>query len=227
MITNTLFEIPITNRNVSAFKNLGYQVKSGSSYLIKLEDCPGKIAVTCKCDKCGIYYTVTKGRLNETNSKFCKEHRWEVYSETRKEYWNSDEGIKIRKTKGPKISKSKKGIKIEACSGPKNGRWNPNKSERNKYYYSVRSFTNKTFKEEVDNLPNRHLSGICGVKGAYQLDHRVSIKYGFENGVPPEIIGHICNLEMIPWEKNRSKDSKNSIDLDMLFHLIEEYDRKH
>lgn len=226
MITNSHFIVPITNRNATSFKSLGYDVKSGSSHLIKLEDCPGKTIVTCKCDNCSLEYTVTKAKLNETNSQFCKEHRWEVYSEGRKEYWNSDKGLEIRKAKGSKISKSKKGVRVEACCGKNNGRWNPDKDAKRKYYSSVRSFTLKNFKQQIKELPNFELSGKMGIKGAYQLDHKVSIKYGFENNIPPEIVGHICNLEMIPWEQNRQKDSRNSVDLETLNLLIKKYDRK-
>lgn len=226
MITGTHFIVPITNRNVTSFKSLGYDVKSGNPHLIKLEDCPDKTRVSCKCDKCAEEYTVTKAKLNETNIKFCMKHRWEVYSEGRKEYWNSGKGLEIRKAKGPKISKSKKGVMVEACCGANNGRWNPDKDAKRKYYSSVRTFTLKNFKHQIKELPNFELSGKTGIKGAYQLDHKVSIKYGFENNIPPEIIGHICNLEMIPWEQNRQKDSKNSVDLETLNLLIKKYDRK-
>jgi len=47
--------------------------------------------------------------------------------------------------------------------------------------------------------------GLCGVDGAYQLDHIVSIKYGFDNNINPEIIGSIYNLRFVTWEVNRSK----------------------
>lgn len=220
MIKDTDYLISITNRNISIFKSLGYDVKSGIPHLVKLEDCPGKTVVNCKCDECSLEYTVTKAKLNETNSKFCMKHRWEVYSEGRKDYWNSNKGLEIRKAKGPKISKSKKGVRVEACCGKNNGRWNPDKGLKRSYYSKVRAFTQKYFKDEVKSLPNFELSGKAGIGGAYQLDHKVSIKYGFENNVPFEIIGHICNLEMIPWEQNRQKDSKNSIDLEMLNLLI-------
>lgn len=214
MITNTLFEIPITNRNVSAFKNLGYQVKSGSSHLIKLEDCPGKIAVTCKCDKCGIYYTVTKGRLNETNSKFCKEHRWEVYSETRKEYWNSDEGIKIRKAKGPKISKNRTGKGLKSKE-----HW-IDKKKYHKYCMDVKRHQYK-YRNEISKMKNFTKIGKCGVKGAYQLDHIISKKFGYDNKIPAEHIGHICNLQIIPWEENLSKSDGCGMSLKTLINMIE------
>lgn len=56
---------------------------------------------------------------------------------------------------------------------------------------------------------------------AYHLDHKFSIKSGFENSVPPEIIGSIHNLEMIPGKQNVSKGANNSITLGQLLAMIE------
>lgn len=48
----------------------------------------------------------------------------------------------------------------------------------------------------------------CGVDGAYQLDHIISIKRGFEEGIPASTISHISNLQFISWKANRSKSDK-------------------
>lgn len=226
MIINKSYLINITNRNVASFIALGYVCKTGDRCLVKLKDVPNKTNIECICDDCSLLYTVSKARLNETNSNYCKVHRWEKYSKSRKEYWSDESTLEVRQLRGLKISKIKKGVSVEKCRGSNNGNWNPNKSKQKEYYSKVRSFTLANFKKEIDKLPNKNLSGKCGVEGAYQLDHKVSIKFGFDNNIPYEIIGHICNLEMIPWEKNRRKDSKNSIDLEMLNLLIEKHDRK-
>lgn len=39
----------------------------------------------------------------------------------------------------------------------------------------------------------------------YHLDHKVSIYYGFKNGIPEEYIAHISNLRMIPYKDNTDK----------------------
>jgi hypothetical protein len=57
----------------------------------------------------------------------------------------------------------------------------------------------------------------------YHLDHKYSVFEGFKNNIPAEIIGHICNLEMIPFDQNTSKGSKCSISLDYLKESIEKY----
>ena len=39
----------------------------------------------------------------------------------------------------------------------------------------------------------------------YHLDHKVSIYYGFKNGIPEEHIAHVSNLRMIPHKENTDK----------------------
>lgn len=57
-------------------------------------------------------------------------------------------------------------------------------------------------------LKNFEKRGHAGTKGAYQLDHIISIHKGFLNGIDPTIIGGIKNLRMIPWRENMVKGSK-------------------
>lgn len=54
----------------------------------------------------------------------------------------------------------------------------------------------------------------------YHLDHKYSIWQGFKNNVDPSIIGHINNLEMIPYQENLSKFNKCSITLSQLLESI-------
>ena len=73
-----------------------------------------------------------------------------------------------------------------------------------------------TKKNDLKRLPNFEYRGLCGVKGAYQLDHMYSILEGFKNGVESKIIANINNLEFIPWEENLKKRDKCSITLNKL-----------
>lgn len=57
----------------------------------------------------------------------------------------------------------------------------------------------------------------------YELDHKYSKCQGFLTNVPPEIIGHYSNLEMIPRHSNRKKYNKCSITLEELYHNYGEY----
>jgi hypothetical protein len=76
------------------------------------------------------------------------------------------------------------------------------KSSWELYKYNVWKYTNI---QNVENLQHHDKRGRAGIKGAYNLDHKISIKYGFDNSIPPEIIGDIDNLQMLPWEENYSK----------------------
>jgi len=73
-----------------------------------------------------------------------------------------------------------------------------------------------TKKQNISVLPNSNKRGLCGIDGAYQLDHKYSILEGFKNGIDPKIIGNIVNLELIPWEENLKKRDKCSINLEKL-----------
>jgi transposase-like protein len=86
-----------------------------------------------------------------------------------------------------------------------------------KYRKLVTKVTNKQLLETLSNYEKR---GKCGIKGAYQLDHKYSILEGFKNGVEPEIIGNIKNLEFIPWEENINKSSNCSITLEELYRML-------
>lgn len=56
------------------------------------------------------------------------------------------------------------------------------------------------------------------------VDHRISRIYGFINKIPPNVIGHICNLEIMTFEKNRDKWAKCSITIDELIEEIEKFE---
>lgn len=62
-----------------------------------------------------------------------------------------------------------------------------------------------TDKQPIKTLPNYEKRGKHGIDGAYQLDHIVPIKYGFDKNIKPEHIGSIGNLWFVPWEINSKK----------------------
>lgn len=61
-----------------------------------------------------------------------------------------------------------------------------------------------------------------GIKN-YHIDHKYSIKQGFLNNVPIEIITHPCNLNMIWWKDNLEKQDRCDIDIKELFSNILNY----
>lgn len=100
----------------------------------------------------------------------------------------------------------------------KQGKWIPLEllSDAELYYKLVWKYTRK---QPIDQLLNFQKRGLAGIEGAYHLDHKISIKYGFENNIPPYIVGSIHNLEMLPWKDNVYKSSKCSIAPVLLFEL--------
>lgn len=60
-------------------------------------------------------------------------------------------------------------------------------------------------------LKNFEKRGRCGVSGAFQLDHIISIKEGFLHNTDPKEIGSYDNIRMIPWEENLSRRNKQRI----------------
>jgi hypothetical protein len=74
-----------------------------------------------------------------------------------------------------------------------------------KYYMAVRLETNKSWCEYFHLIngtgPNRRSDEI-------HLDHIYSISEGFKNNIPPEIIGHWTNLQLISRYDNSSKGGK-------------------
>lgn len=92
--------------------------------------------------------------------------------------------------------------------------------ELEKYLQKVKRIT---MSQPIESLSNFKKRGKAGEKGAYNIDHKYSISEGFKNKVPPEIIGHIKNLEMIPWKKNVKKQANCSITLKELKKQIKEY----
>ena len=73
-----------------------------------------------------------------------------------------------------------------------------------KYKAAVWSETYKSLNRNPI-LENFELRGRCGVEGAYQIDHIVSVKEGFKRRLSPKTIGAYSNLRMIPWKENRTK----------------------
>lgn len=61
-----------------------------------------------------------------------------------------------------------------------------------------------TNKQPLDLLENIKRRGFMDM----HLDHKISIWFGFKNGIDPEDIGNIANLRMIPFAENMSKGKK-------------------
>lgn len=78
-------------------------------------------------------------------------------------------------------------------------------SEWKKYKLAVWRVTNQ---QPLHTLEHYEKRGMNGETGVYTLDHIVSIRKGFNENISPEQIGHISNLQMLPWEENILKGWK-------------------
>ena len=79
-----------------------------------------------------------------------------------------------------------------------------NKVRKKKYYSLVLKLTesNKHLIEDVDKRKFRK----------FDIDHKISIKFGFENNIAAENIADITNLHIIPHKANAIKGNKNIVD---------------
>lgn len=185
----------ISPKNISYWKEKGYDVKStggrggkntGQRIKVKVADLlPGSNTdVSCRCDLCKKKYI----------QRFCRD---------------KDTCYACRKSigmLGNKLGNKNKGKKFPHLCGPNSVRWNPNKSAYAEYAYKVRRITEETYVKHKDIInPDNLPRTLCGVDGGYQLDHKVSIKWGFYHGLNPKIVGGLSNLQMLSWKENRDK----------------------
>lgn len=188
----------------------------------------------CVCDVCNKEYTQTANRINDIplREQLCgdcmrkygaenmvstmrTEKKRKEQSEKLFRFCSTEEGKQTRKSFGKRHSvylKSRPDL-IEKFTtylvhktGEDHPNFNPNKTEFLQYWREVKTVTERTYREYLDIInPNRHERTLCGVENGYQLDHIISVKQGFDEGISPEIIGGLDNLQMLPWEENRKK----------------------
>jgi len=100
--------------------------------------------------------------------------------------------------------------------GDKNPRWNLDKTEFQKYRIKVNTLTRKNKKQlfedwdgkdyyncrDINNLPKKDIT----------IDHKISVKYGFDNNISVEEISNINNLCICSRKSNCCKWNLNSDD---------------
>lgn len=110
-------------------------------------------------------------------------------------------------------------------SNERNGHWNRLEDMPAYLVYRMKVKNQETkWVEQISLLENSDKRGLSGMMGAHHLDHKLSCKDGFQQGVPPEFVGHICNLRFVPWEQNLSKSGKSDITLEELLESIKQYE---
>jgi hypothetical protein len=79
------------------------------------------------------------------------------------------------------------------------------------YTELVRNKTNENYQKHFDKIENAKKRSRD-----FHLDHKYSIKEGFDNNIPVEVIAHYKNLRILDGRLNESKGSKSSIKLNEL-----------
>jgi hypothetical protein len=86
------------------------------------------------------------------------------------------------------------------------------------YSYKARLVSELEYRKFESSInPDKVIRG----REAYHLDHKFSIKDGFMNNVPIEVISSWRNLQMLPGNENQCKNSKSSITLAELYNSID------
>lgn len=72
------------------------------------------------------------------------------------------------------------------------------------------------YKEKVMELTEKVKHLIEGIENRgwhkYHIDHKISIKWGFDNNIPPKHIAHLDNLRMLWWKDNFNKNIVCEVD---------------
>lgn len=86
------------------------------------------------------------------------------------------------------------------------------------YYLEVAKHTERSWLLHHDRI---NPSGLSRGRMQYHIDHRYSRIDGYRNGVPPEVIGHWTNLQMLHYSENASKNRNSDITLEQLMESYE------
>jgi len=82
----------------------------------------------------------------------------------------------------------------------------PNTPKYKQYQRDVFRMTEETYAAHIELInPNRYPRTLAGVEGGYQLDHKISVRHGFDNDIDPRVIASANNLQMLPWKDNIKK----------------------
>lgn len=234
MILSKEVEVTVTNKIKKYYQDLGYEITLlNQKIMIPIEHLQPKatVLVSVKCDSCEKVFDQKYQRLygkekhncfecgrkqagksltrnfdteykcEECGDKFIKNARW-----YKKRCWTSkNKQILCRSCDLKRIGQITK-HHLKTFYGEDHPNWNPNKTEFAAYAAEVRKITEKNYikyKNEIN--PNDYPRTLCGVEGGYQLDHIISVKRGFDEGMSPKKIGAKKNLQMLSWNDNRTK----------------------
>lgn len=198
---------------------------------------------TCGSKECSEHLRLTNMRKTKSAPEYAEKAKVAAHKTVETKRATMIEGQTLMEQTANKIRKANLVVDHEGLSGyerasrkaaPKvrisnenNGHWTRfhDKTEFNQYRTKV-SCAQRKFKKQIQLLENYEKRAPSGEYGAYHIDHRISVWFGFVNGIPPEIIGHICNLQMKHWLDNNRKWSKCDMALEELLEAIRAYEER-
>jgi len=191
-----------------------------------------------KSSKRRIGYWIEKGFTEEESKKKISEIQTNFSKKMCIEKYGEEEGLKVwqdRQDRWQNTMKSKPQEEIDRINKLKSGslgnfqrkygeedglkRWIRKNEKKSKSSRKIDIELIEPYQQyiiEVRRLSERNIL-IHGLQDVdkrsrdFHLDHKVSMCYGFNNDISPDIIGSIHNLEIIPSSDNCSKKDENSI----------------
>jgi hypothetical protein len=132
----------------------------------------------------------------ETKEKISASNK-EYWANNHRDPWNKDlKGSQVPWNKG--LKKSEPPAILD--------RDDPIYSNFRKYRNRVSVRTRRNYQLHESKINPKGLKiGKCGVEGAHQIDHIITVRQGFEQGLPVEVISAVDNLRVIPWLENVQK----------------------
>lgn len=88
-----------------------------------------------------------------------------------------------------------------------------NTTNYKKYCNKVRKLTEKNYVKYQNIInPNNYPRTLCGVEGGYQIDHKLSLRFCYDNNITEEVCSSVDNLQMLEWSKNLNKRYVNNFE---------------
>jgi hypothetical protein len=157
--------------------------------------------------KRGVYSEDTLHKMKEVKFNFIP---WNKGLKTSLEPWNK--GLtSYTSEKVFNYSKKQRGQKRTGnyASGENHPNYREDTKEYRRYRKKVDYLSEKTYVKYKQIInPNSYPRTLCGVEGGYQLDHKISVYEGYKNGILPEEVASVDNLQMLPWFENLKKSNK-------------------
>ncbi len=213
MILSDTVEVVVSQQHRKYYRDRGYSIPNSKNpkIVVRVSDLSKSShqIIMFRCDDCGVEklnrYGRAKSQLERFEETLCHHCVLKL------------SGFQH----GHRYGYMRKGVPNLKMRGTNHPRWNPDKTAYQKY--ARRVYANIKLLD-FSKLPNGDKPRrLCGVDGGYQLDHLVSVRYGFFNKISPDIISHPCNLQIIPWKENRKKWHHCDTDIETLIGQIEAY----